>query len=303
MKTQILIRANKEYICDKPPTFKELKNIIIKKTKIPNNSLLIYYKGKIFTEKQFKLLTDNLNILEISVSLKGGFPKFGLITGQLFGFIFLITFIYTIIASLLGTATTYALNHNTHKHGVISAFMNIPGTPNNIYNELFFGTLAFYLFATVVSLTTIANKAHHCNIPVPTSDFVLMIVIPFTVLLLVLFIAKIKANKSNSSIYLIIIILTFIVCGIIQYIRMVNVLDNWKTKKETESSLYNIIFYFLIGYILIRTPFYFNTPFYGFSAIFYYVLSLVFAYIFVIPEHLKLLITQVSGENTICPQH
>lgn len=308
MIKQVLAKATQDHLFFLPERYETLKQIIAERTGISSCHLLMYHKGKRFTESDFYGLDEDLAIIEIASELCGGFASFGKILWEVFGIGFWLTAQFLVLAGFYGMAI---INKSTKCGHVMDALFSVPTAGKDWYPSWFYISIATYTIVSVVTITTILNKAAQCNINFNQGNLIAAsIVPPFVALAFLWFIprstAKCGAMGVVTTEYLIMMI-PFVIGVLWQSYVLTNTLSEHKLFQETEkhetAPLGAILIIFVGVFLLLRGVLYWtDDQNSGITGLLIYCLCMLIAYITIIPDFVHLLVSSVSSKDSLCPQ-
>jgi hypothetical protein len=268
----------------------------------------LYYKSFLLTQETFPKIRKkikNLDTIIVSYSLKGGFPDFGKILGQLIVIYIILFLLQGFLSGTLGAAKVFASEEK--KQGVMETIYKI-GKNMNWFEEMFYGSIAFYLYTSVTCSSILMMKEHHCgNFQV---DWKIILLYNLTPLFLILFILfwLVHSKPKNVHLYNGIFIFLFFLSSFLTYSYTNKLLNEFKTKKEDELNLLSIIIEAIFAYSFLRILLHikFNPislqgiPPSGFTGILFFMLTNIFAFTVSVPNYLQEIIHIVSSQKSIC---
>jgi len=219
------------------------------------------------------------------------FPNFGAIVSQLGAQTFIIMFVSIVVFALLGTSVAYAISPSD---SIMMAFLKLGGTEkvSKLFVEAFFLSLAFYIVASFSAITITANKAYNSNIKIRKSSYFTIMVIPFVIFIFILFLKRQRPKSMSDEMVYGILAIAFVLASIgVMQLAQTALKTNEQEKDKEGKALTDILVTFLVAYLVLRLPLLFDTTgISGMEAIFYYSLTVLFAFIATLPTYLGVLL-------------
>ena len=262
---QVLLQANNNYLFKLPDTYTALVKETCNRVNIPEHQLLLYYNGSIVNKNNFIYINKDLNILDVSVKLKGGvnFPSVMKLLGVLISLSIVLVIALFFLVSFILSVTTYIANGskgNTIIEKIFEIFSSIKYIPkwstlssNDLSSEFLFFSLVIYIFSSIPIFTILSLKQKQCpSFKPPWKTLLLTFFSPFP--LWIIFCLFVKSDTGNnpyiSALYWVTGAL-FFASGIIITMMSANELQKWD-KENNIVNLNYIPFSAGLAYFILR---------------------------------------------------
>jgi hypothetical protein len=280
-----------------------IKNITNKEN-LKLNSINIYHKGKLLTEKNYKNINENLNILDVLPNIKGGsYPNLN----YTLGYTSLNIIITTICGTILLPTIAGFTNNSISKKGLsetIEAITFLPSDKINPWFELFYLSIYYYIFSVLPVSLILGLKNKLCPYYKPPSlSLLFYALIPYPIVLLTWFVLPGIINSENInnqntltySLILTLIAILFSVSGTAFTYSANKSLGDQKNE-NINTDLFYIPFIAIGFYLLLRITLLLRKGKHLFpSEIFFISVTFFFIAIGISPKFVNALNTNISG--------
>jgi uncharacterized membrane protein YidH (DUF202 family) len=305
---QVLISSIKQYVFPLPLTYMSLIHNIKKRENIQLNSINIYSKGKLLTEKNYKNLNKDLNedliLLDILPNIKGGsYPNIN----NTLGYTILNIVITTLCGTILLPTISGFTNNSISKKSLLETIKEITFLPSHKINpwfEIFYLSIYYYIFSVLPVSLILALKNRICPYyKTPSLSLFLYSLIPFPIVLLTWFllpgiIKSENVNNQNTLIYsLILMVIAIILCiSGTAFTYYANKSLNDQQNKKMNNDLFYIPFIAVVFYLFLRFPLLIKIGNSSFiTDIFFILVTFLFVSIGISPNFVNALNTNISG--------
>jgi hypothetical protein len=284
---QVLINENILFIL--PKTYNKFIEIVVQKTNIQKNLLIIKHKNKQINNNNYYLINDSLNNITVTNKLLGGnnYPSFNSLLKS-----FILYFSLSLIISIVL---------------IISIFRIFPMN-EPIYFVLLTTLIVYYVISVSFSIILNKLKTEHCpgyknsNLP----KIGLYSLIPFFIIILGLFIKKIFKINIDRIITLGGSILFLLIGNYVSY-SISNSLKKYEDEKipfnikDVSLKALSIIFLFLLviasPYLVDKTKKINKTEIFILLTI-----SMIFTIMYTLPEYLEIYFHYIASPFVKCPK-
>jgi|SaaInlStandDraft_1057018.scaffolds.fasta_scaffold10221_8 hypothetical protein len=284
---QVLINENILFIL--PKTYNEFIEIVVQKTNIQKNLLIIKHKNKQINNNNYYLINDSLNNITVTNKLLGGnnYPSFNSLLKS-----FILYFSLSLIISIVL---------------IISIFRIFPMN-EPIYSILLTTLIVYYVISVSFSIILNKLKTEHCpgyknsNLP----KIGLYSLIPFVIIILGLIIKKIFKINIDRIITLGGCILFLLIGNYVSY-SISNSLKKYEDEKipfnikDVSLKALGIIFLFLL---VIASPYLVdkNKKINKTEIFILLTISMIFTIMYTLPEYLEIYFHYIASPFVKCPK-
>lgn len=301
---QVLINSTKQYVFPLPLTYMSLIKTITNKENLKLNSINIYHKGKLLTEKNYKNINENLNILDVLPNIKGGsYPNLNYTLGYTSLNIIITTICGTILLPTIAGFTNNSISKKSLSE-TIEAITFLPSDKINPWFELFYLSIYYYIFSVLPVSLILGLKNKLCPYYKPPSlSLLFYALIPYPIVLLTWFVLPGIINSENInnqttltySLILTLIAILFSVSGT-AFTYSANKSLGDQQNENMNTDLFYIPFIAIGFYLLLRIPLLLRKGKHLFpSEIFFIAVTFFFVAIGISPKFVNALNTNISG--------
>lgn len=302
---QVLINENILFIL--PKTYNEFIEMVIQKTNIQKNLLIIKHKNKKISNNNYYLINDSLNNITVTNKLLGGnnFKNDIKKTGKVLNNI---VSSFPSFNSMLKSFTSYFFLSLIVSIVLIISIFRIFPMNEPIYSVLLTTLIVYYVISVSFSIILNKLKTEHCsgyknsNLP----KIGLYSLIPFVIIILGLIIKKIFKINIDRIITLGGCILFLLIGNYVSY-SISNSLKKYEDEKipfnikDVSLKALGIIFLFLL---VIASPYLVdkNKKINKSEIFILLVISMIFTIMYTLPEYLEIYFHYIASPFVKCPK-